>query len=166
METTTLTNIAYDDPEIWANCVSAVTLKSRPTGLLEDWLSEGDVDISISVGSKQGPRSALPWLDVDVLGELSWAKKIRDAIIQSDHLEGSSNLHALCSIERLTIVVRGHRFDDADVEVFWNAIENMGRLQQLSIVVPPEAYETAQKSFIWKKPSLDYNVVSPSRRRR
>lgn len=64
-----------------------------------------------------------------------WASKIREAVIESDHVETSSDLFKLSDVERITIFVLGGSFADSDLETFQNAIENLKKLSHLSIVV-------------------------------
>lgn len=135
----------HDDPEIFKECVSAITLKGRPEGLLKEWLTEADVDITVAPGPKKGPRAARPWLSVDALDELPWASKIRDAVIESDHLEISSGLFMLSNVQDLTIVVLGDSFSEDDIQLFQNAILNLPKLQHLRVVVAAGALNTANE---------------------
>lgn len=43
----------HDDPEIFKECVSAITLKGRPEGLLKEWLTEADVHITVARGRRK-----------------------------------------------------------------------------------------------------------------
>ena len=65
----------HDDPEIFKECVSAITLKGRPQGLLEEWVIEAEVVITVAPGPWRGPQKARPWLAVDELDELPWTSK-------------------------------------------------------------------------------------------
>ena len=73
----------HDDPEIFKECVSAITLRGRPEGLVEAWLTEADVVISVAQGPRKRPGAEQPWLAVDELDGLPWASKISDAVIES-----------------------------------------------------------------------------------
>ena len=95
----------HDDPEIFKECVSAITLQGRPQGLLEEWLSESEVTITVAPGTRKGLKKARPWLAVKELDRLPWTSKVREAVIESDHLEKSSGLFMLSNGERITIFV-------------------------------------------------------------
>ena len=135
----------HDDPEIFKECVSAITLKGRPEGLLEEWLTEAEVIITVAPGPRRGPKAAQQWLAVDELDELPWASKIREAVIQSDHLEASSGLFMLSDVQNLTIVILGESFAKDDIELFQNAISNLPKLQHLRVVVAAGALNTANE---------------------
>tara|TARA_R110000868_G_scaffold198474_1_gene444780 strand:- start:13364 stop:13876 length:513 start_codon:yes stop_codon:yes gene_type:complete len=156
----------YDDPEIFKQCVSAITLKGRPEGLLEEWLTESEVIITVANGRRKGPREPQPWLAVDELDEMRWASKIREAVIQSDHLEASSGLFMLSRIERITIFVLGDYFADSDLETFHNAIENMEKLSYISIFVAPSALAYAKEHFVWKNAGATYVIATTTPRSR
>ncbi|MGJ8547537.1 MAG: hypothetical protein ACSHWZ_18980 [Sulfitobacter sp.] len=155
----------HDDPKIFKECVSAITLKGRPQGLLEEWLTEAEVIVNVALGPRKGPKEARPWLAVDELDELLWASRIREAVIESDQLETSSGLFMLSNVERITIFVLGDSFADSDLETFQNAIENLEKLSHLSIVVAPSALAYAKEHFVWKRSGVTYAIATESRRR-
>lgn len=155
-----------DDPEIFKECVSAITLKDRPQGLLEEWLTEANVIITVAPGQRKGPKKPRPWLAVDELNELPWARKVSEAVIESDHLEASSALFMLSNVERVTIFVLGESFDDSDLETFKNAIENLEKLNHLSIVVASSALAYAKEHFVWRRSGVTYAIETESRGRR
>jgi hypothetical protein len=156
----------HDDPEIFKGCVSAITLKSRPQGFLEERLSESEIMVTVALGPHKGPIEARPWLAVDELDGLPWTSKIREAVIKSDHLEASSGLFMLSNVERITIFVLGDSFADTDLETFQNAIGNLEKLTHLSIVVAPSAISYANEHFVWKRSGVTYAIVAESDRRR
>lgn len=156
----------HDDPDIFKECVSAITLKGRPEGLLEEWLTEAEVIITVAPVPRKGPRAAQPWLDVDALDDLPWASNIREAVIRSDHLEQSSGLFMLSNVERMSIFVLGDYFWDSDLETFQNAIENLKKLSHLNIVVAASALAYAKERFVWKRAGVTYDIATESRRRR
>lgn len=156
----------HADPEIFKECVSAVTLKGRPQGLLEEWLVEAEVIITIAPGQRRGSQKVRPWLAVDELDELPWASKVREAVIESDHLETSAMLLNLSNVERLTIFVLGDSFADSDLETFQNALESLEKLTHLSIVVAPSALSYANEHFVWKRSGVTYAIATESHRRR
>ena len=137
----------HDDPEIFKECVSAITLRGRPEGLLEAWLTVADVVISVVQGPRKRPGAEQPWLAVDELDGLPWASKISDAVIQSDHLETSSGLFMLSNVQDLTIVVLGESFHEDDIRSFQNAIINLQKLRQLRVLVAKGALDTANAYF-------------------
>lgn len=154
----------HDDPKIFTECVSAITLKGRPQGLLEEWLTESEVIITVAPGPRRGPQKTRPWLAVDELDELAWAGKICEAVVESDHLEASSDLFLLRNVERITIYVLGDSFEDNDFETFQNAIENLEKLSHLSIVVTQSALAYAKEHFVWKRSGITYAIAAASRR--
>ncbi len=156
----------HDDPEIFKECVTAITLQGRPQGLLEEWLSESEVTVTVAPGPRKGPKKARPWLAVEDLDGLPWTSKVREAVIESDHLETSSGLFMLSNVERITIFVLGDSFADSDLETFQNAIENFEKLSYLSIVVAPSALAYAKEHFVWKRSGVTFAIATESHRRR
>jgi hypothetical protein len=148
METNSMKHSRYDDPENFKECVSAITLIGRPEGLLEDWLTEADVHITVALGPKKSQRMARPWLSVEALDELPWSGRICKAVIESDHLETSSGLYMLSNVQDLTIVVLGKSFSEGDIQVFQNAIINLPKLKHLRVVVAASAYNAANECTI------------------
>ena len=166
METNSVKYRDHDDPEIFKECVSAITLKGRPQGLLEEWLIEAEVIITVAPGPRRGSQNARPWLAVDELDELPWTSKIHEAVIKSDHLEASSSLFMLSNVERITIFVLGDSFADSDLEAFQNALESLEKLTHLSIVVAPSALSYANEHFVWKRSGVTYAIATESHRLR
>lgn len=153
----------YDAPEIFQECVSAISLKGRPQGLLDEWLANADVDIIITPEKKKGPGAVQAWLDCSELEELQWAEQIRDAHIQSDHFESSDGLYHLSNIERLTVIVRGNSFNTHDLEVFQLAIVNLTKLEQLHIIVASDALDLVKENLFWPGANFIPEITSISR---
>lgn len=152
-----------DDPDLLTACIAAITLKAHPQGLLADWLADASVPIAIVPSEPNSPRKGQPWLDVSLLEELPWAGEIHEAVLRSDHLEGSSGLYQLTKAERLTIAILGDDYHDSDLEAFQNAIQNLGMLKELRLVVSEAALGHAKDRLIWPGHALTCEIVPASR---
>lgn len=159
----------YDDPELFYQSVSGITLKAMPEGFLSDCLGGSNLDITI-IPSKKGVvgRGVKPWLDICELENISWSSNIRFAHLFSDHLEGSIGLFSMPEIVHLTVSIKGKDYHNIDVGVFHNAIVNSENLEKLVLIVEPEAMAQSQDIFYWphqKKLTVKIETTKENRRR-
>jgi hypothetical protein len=149
----------YEDPTLFAKCVSAITLKAEPFGYLSDCLSDPDIHVTVGLGRTKGPRRGPePWLNIDQIGELSWASNIREGHLLSDHLEGSGGLFELERIENLTITVLGKDYHEDDVETFQKAIRNLQKLKRFRLVLEPAALAQRKGVFVWHSSGFNLEI--------
>ena len=74
----------YDDPELFAECVSAITLKREPRGYLANCLSEYECEVTAALAPGRGIYKAGPWLFLSDLEERPWAGNVKVAHLASD----------------------------------------------------------------------------------
>ena len=139
----------HDDPALFAECVSAITLKGKPRGYLEHCLSEYDVEITVAPARSKNSHKIRPWLYLSDLEERHWAGNIKAAHLASDVLQDSAGLYHLRRIEDLTISICGHNFSENDVDTFQKAIGDLQGLRKLLLIVAENAIEQADDYFRW-----------------
>ena len=152
----------YDDPELFYQSVSGITLKAMPEGFLSDCLGEGNLDITIVPNSKGvvGPGSK-PWLDIFELDSISWSKNIKIAHLSSDCLQESGGLYCIPDVKELTVTINGSNYDVRDMNIFWDAIQESKDIKNLSLIVDLEEVAQSQDFFVW--PRRDFSVeITPS----
>ncbi|REF73518.1 hypothetical protein BDD41_2083 [Paracoccus versutus] len=156
----------YDDPALFAECVSAITLKGEPCGYLADCLSEYEVEVTVAPAPGRGSSRAEPWLLLSDLEERCWAGRIKAAHLASDALQDAAGLYHLSKIEDLTISIGGRNFSENDVDTFQNAIGDLQGLRKLRLIVAENAIEEAEDCFRWPFAgfSVDIQVDKPARR--
>ncbi|WP_423211440.1 hypothetical protein [Paracoccus yeei] len=156
----------YDDPELFAECVSAITLKGEPRGYLADCLSEYECEVTVALAPGRGIYKAEPWLFLSDLEERPWVGNIKVAHLASDVLQDAAGIYCLSGIEDLVISISGKNFFENDVDTFQRAVGDLPNLRRLRLLVATDAIDEVRDQLHWpfSRFSMEVQVDKPARK--